>query len=67
MRDRLDDVANDLPEDAFKPEFEELDFKAFAMLVALTWQKDSPPNYSILKRWAKQLDDKLRRVSGTER
>ena len=67
LRDKLDDVSNELPADAFKPEYVELDFKAFAMLVALTWDDETPPNYSILKRWAKQLDDKLRRLSGTEK
>ena len=67
LRDKLDDVSNELPTDAFKPEFVELDFKAFAMLIALTWDAESPPNYPILKRWAKQLDDKLRRLPGTEK
>ncbi len=67
LRDRLDDVSNDFPEGAFKPEYVEIDFKAFALLAAITWEKDTAPNYAVLKRWAKQLEEKLRSVSGTEK
>ena len=67
LRDRLDDVASELPAGAGKPEYDEIDFKAFALLVAITWDTDSEPNYAILKRWAKQLEDDLRNVPGTEK
>ena len=62
LRDRLDDVYTEFPEGAEKPEYVEIDFKAFAMLVAITWEQDSAPNYAILTRWAKQLEEKLRSV-----
>ena len=67
LRDKLDDVGRELPAGAGEPEFVEMDFKAYAMLVALTWQRDGPPGYPILNRWAKQLDDRLRHLSGTEK
>lgn len=67
LRDRLDDVASELPAGALKPEYQELDFKAFALLVAVTWDVDTEPNYGILKRWGKQLEERLRNVRGTEK
>ena len=67
LRDRLDDVSSQLPAGATKPQYVEIDFKAFAVLVGLTWDRDSEPNYAILTRWAKQLEEKLRSVPGTEK
>ncbi len=67
LRDRLDDVTSELPVGAMKPEFVELDFKAFALLTAITWEPATEPNYAILRRWAKQLEDRLRRITGTEK
>lgn len=67
IRDRLDDVAQELPSDALKPNFDEMDFKAFACLVALEWERPGPVNYAVLQRWAKQLEDRLQTVAGTEK
>ncbi len=67
LRDRMDDVSNELPAGASKPEYVEIDFKAFALLAAVTWEADTPPNYSILRRWGLQLEDELRLIPGTEK
>ena len=66
VRDKLGDARPLLPADAFDPEFEQMNVRAYALIVALTWTQDSSPNYAILKRLAKQLDDEILAVSGTE-
>ena len=67
IRDRLDDVIPELPVGAAKPQFEEMDFKAYAHLVALRWNSPAPVNYAVLRRWAKELEDQVKLVSGTEK
>ena len=67
IRDRLEDVQSELPAGALAPQFEEIDFKAFAMLVGLRWQSETPVSYAVLHRWAKQLQDRLQDVNGTEK
>ncbi|MEL7498934.1 MAG: efflux RND transporter permease subunit [Planctomycetota bacterium] len=67
IRDKLDDVESELPQGAAKPDFEEMDFKAFASLVALRWEDDTPVNYAVLQRWAKELEDAIQLVPGTEK
>lgn len=67
IRDRLGDIENELPAGALRPDFDEMDFKAFAMLIGLRWNQDSPINYAVLHRLAKQLEDRLRNVNGTEK
>lgn len=67
IRDRLSDVQSDLPAGAGIPDFDEMDFKAYALMVALTWDRTGPVNYALLQRWAKQLEDRLQTVVGTEK
>ena len=67
IRDRLDDIQSELPAGAMKPEFEEMDFKAYAMLIGLRWESTAPVNYAVLHRWAKQLEDRVQGVNGTEK
>ncbi len=67
IRDRLEDIQSELPTGAMKPNFEEMDFKAFALLVALQWDSTTNVNYAVLHRWAKQLEDKLQGLAGTEK
>ncbi|MFT5299556.1 MAG: multidrug efflux pump [Mariniblastus sp.] len=67
IRDRLDDVTADLPPGALKPDFDVMDFKAYALLTALKWERPGPVNYAVLHRWAKQLEDRIQSVSGTEK
>ena len=67
VRDRISDASAELPTEAGIPRFRELDTKAYAMIVALTWERDDEPNYSILRRHAEDLKDRLLGVSGTEK
>ena len=67
IRDRIGDIENELPPGAMKPDFDEMDFKAYAMLAAIRWDRPEPVNYAVLHRWAKQLEDRLQGVAGTEK
>lgn len=66
IRDKIDDARVEFPSGAKEPDFEEMDVKAYALIVALVWDNPNPVNYAVLRRSAKQLEDRLRAVSGTE-
>jgi len=67
VRDRLEDVVPDLPQEITEPEFEEIEARAFTKFVALQWNFPREPNYNILNRLAKDLKEDLRAVPGTEK
>lgn len=67
IRDKIDDVVPELPVGCREPEFDELDVKAYAMLVSLTWNSDAEVSYGLLRRQAKQLQERLKNLSGTEK
>ncbi len=67
VRDKINDTIPQLPSTASTPEFEESKSKANALIVALTWELDSTPNYGILSRWAQELEEQLRLIGGTEK
>ena len=67
IRDRLSDIEPSLPAAASKPDFDELEFQAFALLVALKWDQETPVNYAILNRLALQLKDELQSLGGTKK
>ncbi len=66
IRDKLDDAVPELPDRASDPEFDEVDVKAYALIVSLTWVQDDQPNHTILERLAEDLEDELRAIPGTE-
>ena len=66
VRDRLADATPALPPDCMEPEFDKLKISAYALIVAISWELDGEPNYAILRRYAEQLDDRLRSVPGTK-
>jgi len=66
VRDKLRDVQATLPADASEPELDEVEVRAYALLVALTWDQADPPNYAILQRRADVLKDRLRSLPGTD-
>lgn len=66
VRAELDDVENFLPEGASKPEFNRREARAFAALVALSWEGEGEANAAILARQARDLEEALRSISGTE-
>ncbi len=66
VRDKVSDVTPLLPAEAQTPIFENMPFKAYAMLVALKWTHPSETNFAILRRKAEELEGKLRNLLGTE-
>ena len=66
IRDKIDDAQAEFPAGVAEPDFEELDVKAYALIVALVWNNPDSANYAVLRRSAKQLEDRLRAISGTE-
>ncbi|MDG2220951.1 MAG: efflux RND transporter permease subunit [Rubripirellula sp.] len=73
VRDKLADA--DLPSDALPLRFEQMDMKAYAMIVALLADDQvvdgagaglEQAHYAIIKRLAKQLEDRLSMLPGTE-
>ncbi|QEG24726.1 efflux RND transporter permease subunit [Mariniblastus fucicola] len=66
IRGKVEDSIAFLPAEASRPQFDEIDVRAFAWIGALTWAQDSEPNYAILGRFAKDLEDRIRAISGTD-
>ena len=66
IRGKVEDSIALLPAEASRPQFNQLEVRAFAWIGALVWKSDSAPNYAILGRFAEDLEDRLRGVSGTD-
>ncbi len=66
VRSKIEDVLPELPSQASRPEFDELNIKAYARIVSVVWLPDSAPDYSVLRRVAKNLQDRLQAIPGTE-
>ncbi|MEJ2610164.1 MAG: efflux RND transporter permease subunit [Candidatus Thiodiazotropha sp.] len=67
VRDRLSAAADELPQGAGKPEFDDMrGAVAYSMIYALTWRDGSDKDFGILNRLAAQLGDRLRNLPGTE-
>lgn len=66
IRGKVEDSIASLPAEASRPQFDELDVRAFAWIGALTWTHQSEPNYAILGRFAKDLEDRIRELGGTD-
>lgn len=66
VRSRLSDLQARLPAEASEPEYRELEAKASSLIVALTWDFDTPTSYAILRRRAEELASQLRSLQGTE-
>lgn len=67
VRSRLADAAEALPEAALTPDFERIELKAFAAIVAVKWMREDPANIVILRRLAAELESSLRDIPGTEK
>ncbi len=66
IRDKLDDATPQLPAGALDPEFDQLDVRAYALIVALKWESEGEPSYAVLRRLAEDLEDQLKALGGTE-
>ncbi|MGD1807824.1 efflux RND transporter permease subunit [Dapis sp. BLCC M126] len=67
IRERLNQVTPELPAGTSKPRLEELEAKAYAMILSLIWEQDTEPNYAILTRLSELLKDELLALPGTDR
>lgn len=76
IRGKINDAAALLPVDALKPAFEELDVRAYALIVSVVQDTPASANgngdstdhvhWSTLRRYAKLLQDDLQAIPGTE-
>ncbi len=66
VRGKMEDTLPQLPAGATRPEFEELEVRAYARIVSLVWTADGEVDYAVLRRTAKQLQDRLQELAGTE-
>ncbi len=67
VRNKMSDVVPELPPGASEPEFRDGTTSASALIVGLTWELDTPPNYAILRRVAKGLETEMRSLPGTDK
>ncbi len=66
VRDKISDVRAELPPNATAPDVDIVEARAFASIVGLVWNSDSPPVYSVLRRLSKNLEDEIRNIANTE-
>ncbi len=65
-RDLLQEARQKLPQGAQVPKLDDNRGFAYTLLYSLVWKGVSEPQISILGRYAKELESRLRGVSGTE-
>lgn len=66
VRDRVKDTTTRLPESCGEPKLEIFPLKAFATIVAVTWNRDDDTNWSVMRRITKKLRERLLAIPGTE-
>ena len=66
VRSRIDDALPNLPAEVSRPTFEQLEVRAYAMILAITWMQSDAPDLKLLRRTAIQLQDQLQNLVGTD-
>ena len=66
VRDLLNDVTPQFPANTITPTLEDDRSYAFTQLIALNWQGDTPSDIASLGRYANDLQNRLRIISGTD-
>lgn len=66
VRDKLADVAPELPEQVAPPEFADRTSTAVTLLVGFTWDGEGEAPVSLLTRLAEELESRLRVLPGTK-
>lgn len=66
VRDLLNDIEPQLPVGTLAPVLEDDRGYAYTQLLALKWKQDTPPDIASLGRYANELKNRLRVVSGTD-
>lgn len=67
IRERLNAAHINMPAAVGRPRLKEIDAKANALLASLTWELEDAPSYTVLRRLAKRLQERIDRVEGTEK
>lgn len=67
VRDALDDAKLEFPAGAGDPDFERREARAYAAIVALSWEGEAELRPGILGRYGRELEDLLRATGGTEK
>ncbi|MGF1690029.1 efflux RND transporter permease subunit [Photobacterium kagoshimensis] len=65
-RDKLSDAEPRLPKGSSRPDLDSDHTYAFTAITALTWQGKSDPDLLTMRRYATELGNRLRNLSGTE-
>ncbi|WP_020399858.1 efflux RND transporter permease subunit [Kordiimonas gwangyangensis] len=65
LRDKVAEVT-DLPAGSTAPDFSDTRIYAHSAIFSLTWHADSPINYAILGRHAREIESRIRNMSGTD-
>lgn len=66
IRDRLNDVAAELPPGSLLDFDDEFSATAFSLIASITWEQGGEPPLTLMNRLAEELADRLRNVQGTE-
>ncbi len=66
LRDDISDLQPELPVEAQTPDVDVIRVRAFASVLALTWNGERKPVYSILGRYVDELADSIRNIRNTE-
>lgn len=66
VRGKIEDTIAELPPDASRPAFDVMEVRAYALIVHVAWDREEPPHWAFLRRYAKRLEDRLQAVPGSE-
>ncbi len=66
VRDLINDVAPQFPANTLAPTLEDDRSYAFTQLIALNWQGEGPSDIASLGRYANDLQNRLRLITGTD-
>lgn len=66
VRGKIDDSLPELPSQASRPQFDDLEVRAFASIISVVWARDESVDFGVLRRTARELQDRLQAIPGTE-
>jgi len=66
IRDALDDARTGMPPGALPPIFDDERFGAYTLVTAVRWTSPEPARLGMLRRYADELQDRLRDVPNTD-
>ncbi|MEL6107238.1 MAG: efflux RND transporter permease subunit [Planctomycetota bacterium] len=66
VRGKVEDAIALLPTEASRPVIEESETRAYALILGVVWEDESPADHRVLRRIAVDLQDRIQNISGTE-